>query len=126
MLQDAEVMPLHAEAAPLYAEVMLLHAKPMQEKEKAATKIRNCFFFQGGANGIRTSDTRIFSPMLYQLSYGTIADLRVTNSFARCKKRVSAKQARGSLCFFASAKVRTFSHTAKFLCNFFCFCLILV
>ena len=24
-----------------------------------------------GANGIRTSDTRIFSPMLYQLSYGT-------------------------------------------------------
>ncbi len=77
MLQDAEVMPLHAEAAPLYAEVMLLHAKPMQDKEKAATKIRNCFFFQGGANGIRTSDTRIFSPMLYQLSYGTIADLRV-------------------------------------------------
>lgn len=26
---------------------------------------------RSGANGIRTSDTRIFSPMLYQLSYGT-------------------------------------------------------
>ena len=25
-----------------------------------------------GANGNRTSDTRIFSPLLYQLSYGTI------------------------------------------------------
>ena len=30
-----------------------------------------CTFF-GGANGNRTSDTRIFSPLLYQLSYGTI------------------------------------------------------
>ena len=29
-------------------------------------------FFQDGANGNRTSDTRIFSPLLYQLSYGTI------------------------------------------------------
>ena len=26
----------------------------------------------GGANGNRTSDTRIFSPLLYQLSYGTV------------------------------------------------------
>ena len=30
-----------------------------------------------GANGNRTSDTRIFSPLLYQLSYGTIAVLRL-------------------------------------------------
>ena len=28
--------------------------------------------FLCGANGNRTSDTRIFSPLLYQLSYGTI------------------------------------------------------
>src|SRR5690606_29936206 len=27
--------------------------------------------FGGGASWIRTSDTRIFSPLLYQLSYGT-------------------------------------------------------
>ena len=27
--------------------------------------------FVSGANGNRTSDTRIFSPLLYQLSYGT-------------------------------------------------------
>ena len=33
-----------------------------------------------GANGNRTSDTRIFSPLLYQLSYGTAlaSELRVT------------------------------------------------
>src|SRR5690606_32008619 len=28
--------------------------------------------FCGGASWIRTSDTRIFSPLLYQLSYGTV------------------------------------------------------
>ena len=27
--------------------------------------------FKGGTDGNRTSDTRIFSPLLYQLSYGT-------------------------------------------------------
>ena len=27
--------------------------------------------FEGGTDGNRTSDTRIFSPLLYQLSYGT-------------------------------------------------------
>ena len=27
-----------------------------------------------GATGNRTRDTRIFSPLLYQLSYGTIID----------------------------------------------------
>ena len=31
-----------------------------------------CTFF-GGATRNRTGDTRIFSPLLYQLSYGTIS-----------------------------------------------------
>ncbi len=30
--------------------------------------------FEGGATGNRTRDTRIFSPLLYQLSYGTILE----------------------------------------------------
>ena len=30
-----------------------------------------CVSFFGGTDGNRTSDTRIFSPLLYQLSYGT-------------------------------------------------------
>ena len=34
-------------------------------------KKRPCGRFLSGANGNRTSDTRIFSPLLYQLSYGT-------------------------------------------------------
>ena len=40
-----------------------------------------------GANGNRTSDTRIFSPLLYQLSYGTaltleLARLRAMHSYS--------------------------------------------
>ena len=37
-----------------------------------------------GANGNRTSDTRIFSPLLYQLSYGTIV-VRVSAFFVSLK-----------------------------------------
>ena len=47
-----------------------------------------------GANGNRTSDTRIFSPLLYQLSYGT---------FLRK----------------AGAKVLLFFELTKFFCIFF-------
>ena len=37
------------------------------------SKIEKLF---GGATRNRTGDTRIFSPLLYQLSYGTIAIIR--------------------------------------------------
>ncbi len=33
--------------------------------------INKSYFFSSGATRIRTGDTRIFSPMLYLLSYGT-------------------------------------------------------
>ena len=33
--------------------------------------------FSSGATGNRTRDTRIFSPLLYQLSYGTILSFEV-------------------------------------------------
>ena len=39
--------------------------------KKAATFYRNCLI-SSGATRNRTGDTRIFSPLLYQLSYGTI------------------------------------------------------
>ena len=39
-----------------------------------------------GANGSRTSDTRIFSPLLYQLSYGTFRVRQIVLSDA--EKRV--------------------------------------
>jgi hypothetical protein len=38
-----------------------------RETKKAA----NCSFFCCGTTRNRTGDTRIFSPLLYQLSYGT-------------------------------------------------------
>ena len=37
-------------------------------------------FLVSGATRNRTGDTRIFSPLLYQLSYGTIAVLRCKGS----------------------------------------------
>ena len=48
-----------------------------------------------GTTRIRTGDTRIFSPMLYQLSYGT------------------------NFVCFASAKVELFLILTKFFCTFF-------
>ena len=47
---------------------------PLIERKKESYISVTLFFC--GANGNRTSDTRIFSPLLYQLSYGTICVLR--------------------------------------------------
>ena len=46
------------------------------EAKRKESYFRNSLIFSG-ANWNRTGDTRIFSPLLYQLSYGTIAELRV-------------------------------------------------
>ena len=66
----------------------------------------------GGANGIRTSDTRIFSPMLYQLSYGTffIALTEFLSSLAK------------NYFVLAGAKVQLFPIMANFSESFFLFC----
>ena len=56
-------------------------------KEKTATEV-SLLRFVCGATGNRTRDTRIFSPLLYQLSYGTNFCLRTTLSFDwDCKGR---------------------------------------
>ena len=47
----------------------------VKEHKKRELHFCNSLIFSG-ANGNRTSDTRIFSPLLYQLSYGTICVLR--------------------------------------------------
>ncbi len=49
----------------------LVHACKNEESYKS-----NSLIFSGATRN-RTGDTRIFSPLLYQLSYGTIAELRV-------------------------------------------------
>ena len=53
------------------------------EKEKSPKLLSDSDLgdFSSGATGIRTRDTRIFSPLLYQLSYGTI----VYNTFCDCE-----------------------------------------
>ena len=43
------------------------HKAIQKQKREPLSKFSFC-----GATGIRTRDTRIFSPLLYQLSYGTI------------------------------------------------------
>ena len=56
----------------------ILHQKcRFSAKEKRCILLKysvltNLSFSSSGATGIRTRDTRIFSPLLYQLSYGTI------------------------------------------------------
>ncbi len=50
---------------------------PVENGDKTAQKKRVTFLqlsdFQCGVTGNRTRDTRIFSPLLYQLSYDTIS-----------------------------------------------------
>ena len=53
-----------------------------------------------GANGNRTSDTRIFSPLLYQLSYGTIVLRLPFGGKAVQKYYLFLNLARGSKFFF--------------------------
>ena len=43
-----------------------------KEKSPKSLFYNNLGVLFSGATGIRTRDTRIFSPLLYQLSYGTI------------------------------------------------------
>ena len=54
--------------------VTIVVTLPIVTKKKNS-EILNCKLFRsfmGGATRNRTGDTRIFSPLLYQLSYGTI------------------------------------------------------
>ena len=62
----------------------------------------NFAFLQSGATRNRTGDTRIFSPLLYQLSYGTLIFLFVTVCFS-----------------ITGAKVGTFFESANLLQTFF-------
>ena len=58
-----------------------------QSNESIKTKKRPLKVSFCGATRNRTGDTRIFSPLLYQLSYGTVlfASAKVEQSFCLCK-----------------------------------------
>ncbi len=56
--------------------------------KKAVTFDYNCLIFSGATRN-RTGDTRIFSPLLYQLSYGTIVSFngcKDTDFFESCNR----------------------------------------
>ena len=75
------------------------------KQEKTATEVL-LLRFVCGATGNRTRDTRIFSPLLYQLSYGTKFLLRTTLSFDwDCKGRHFFL-----ICKFIFKKIRLFSN----------------
>ena len=48
------------------------HFNPFLLHNKKESRISATLCLFGGATGNRTRDTRIFSPLLYQLSYDTI------------------------------------------------------
>ena len=58
------------------------HKKIKKESHFSAT-----LWFSSGATGNRTRDTRIFSPLLYQLSYGTVVEWECKSKsyFGFCK-----------------------------------------
>ena len=58
----------------------LLPSDPRQKQKPLIVSGSIYIFCVRGATGIRTRDTRIFSPLLYQLSYGTI-----DNTFCDCE-----------------------------------------
>ena len=51
-------------------QIELLEAR-LVKKQQARRGLRACSNCDGGQRGSRTPDTRIFSPLLYQLSYLT-------------------------------------------------------
>ena len=55
------------------AEKKILSNSIFREQKKPCKTTR---LFSGGASWNRTSDTRIFSPLLYQLSYGTLTAIK--------------------------------------------------
>ena len=89
---------------------MVSNYEYIQKINPAVPEWRQAGLFKGGggANGIRTSDTRIFSPMLYQLSYGTFF-VALTEFLSSLAKRYFV---------LAGAKVRLFPILANFSYSF--------
>ncbi len=68
---------------------MVLYAGKEGRYEKSAVSTEGFpLKFPGGQRGNRTPDTRIFSPLLYQLSYlsfNVTANIRIARFFAKRK-----------------------------------------
>ncbi len=78
---DINTFDLESEADGLRLEVRACSVYTIKAGHQAG-------FFESGATENRTRDTRIFSPLLYQLSYGTIPfvwDYKDRQYFLQCK-----------------------------------------
>ena len=64
------------------AQSFLKYFRIGEVKQESQLPVRQLAFLAGGDTRIRTGDTRIFSPMLYQLSYGTLRWSGVFRCFA--------------------------------------------
>ena len=86
----------------MYLEIMICftYVLPQAKKKRCKLFTYNVLFnLKSGTTRNRTGDTRIFSPLLYQLSYGTI------------------REKRGIPCY-RGAKISKKFNTANALCNF--------
>ena len=64
-------------------------AKEKRRKSLICSVLLILNFGSSGATRNRTGDTRIFSPLLYQLSYGTIVQCATLVGFCECKGSVN-------------------------------------
>ena len=72
----AKIVRAERVAGNIYCELIIvnkLFGRGINEKSLNLMEIQGSYFLQSGATRNRTGDTRIFSPLLYQLSYGTIS-----------------------------------------------------
>ena len=113
---------------------------PAENETAACIAASGCF--SSGTSGNRTSDTRIFSPLLYQLSYGTIvsggcrsilqtlraiAMLCLTRCECKGKQKISTSKRFGLFLHFIFAEaldrlmLNLYDYVCKYmLCNLLC------
>ncbi len=78
----AKIVRAERVAGNIYCESIIvnkLFGRGINEKSLNLMEIQGSYFLQSGATRNRTGDTRIFSPLLYQLSYGTSIFMFATN-----------------------------------------------
>ena len=77
-----EKTPILTHPPTMTAQSFLKYFRIGEVKQESQLPVRQLAFLAGGATRNRTGDTRIFSPMLYQLSYGTLRWSGVFRCFA--------------------------------------------
>ena len=89
----------------------VLPASSAGRQKKRESCIAATPFFSRGTTRNRTGDTRIFSPLLYQLSYGTILFASKSGtgipSYCECKGKQIFRICKSSAVFFSISAARS-------------------